>query len=215
MHSLTARRKPDRKFRALARATVSLVALVVLPRPAAAQPVTLRAGDAVRVEIRDEPDLTAEYPVAESGEVLFPLIGAVAVAGRSFDEVLAEVRAAYARELAHPDVLATPLMRVTVTGEVQKPGLHYAEPSMSVADLLALAGGALPTGKRDRADLMREGERLELDFSAGSADRLLSLRSGDSLHVPRRSWVSENLNILVSAVATVTAAVVTTLIVTN
>lgn len=180
-----------------------------------AEPLVLRPGDAVRVEIRDEPDLTAEYPVSESGQVLFPIIGRVKVTDRPWTEVSAELDAAYGRELANPDFLATPLMRVTVTGEVQQPGLQFADPSMKLADLVALAGGALPTAKRDRVDLVRDGDRLELDFSSASADRTVSLRSGDSIHVPRRSWVSENLNVLVSAVATVTAAVVTTLIVTS
>src|SRR5690606_34633158 len=108
-----------------------------------------------------------------------------------------------------------PLMRVTVTGEVQQPGMQYADPSMTLGDVLAVAGGALPTGRSDRVELTRAGERIELDFDADSPQRSMPVRSGDQLRVPRRSWLSQNLNILVSAAATVTAAVVTAIIVSN
>lgn len=191
------------------------IAAVLAALPVTGQEVVLRPGDAVRLELRDEPDLTEEYPVGPSGDVMFPLVGPVRVAGRPFEEVRAQLREAYARELARPDFLATPLMRVTVTGEVAEPGLVMAEPTLTLADLVAMAGGALPTAKRDRVDLLRDGERRELDFSTGSSALLMPPQSGDALHVPRRSWVSENLNILVSALATVAAATVTTLIVTS
>ena len=43
-----------------------------------------------------------------------------------------------------------------------------------MAVIVSLAGGALPTAKRDRVDLVRGGDRLELDFSSDSADRTVS-----------------------------------------
>lgn len=183
------------------------------PAPSAAQAVVLRPGDAVRLELRDEPQLSAVYTVAESGDVLFPLIGTVRVANRPFEEVLEELGTRYGRELKGPDFLATPLMRVTVTGEVQQPGMQFADPSMTVSDVLAVAGGSLPTGRTDRVELTRDGERIELDFDADSPHRSMPVRSGDSLRVPRRSWLSQNLNILVSAAATVAAAALTAVIV--
>jgi hypothetical protein len=47
----------------------------------------------------------------------------------------------------------------------------------------------------------------------GGAAPLIQLQSGDQIMVWRRSWVSENVPILISAAATVAAAAVTTLIV--
>jgi hypothetical protein len=62
-------------------------------------------------------------------------------------------------------------------------------------------------------DLVRGGERRELDGSAGSLDLAMHPESGDELFVPRRGWFSDNLPILIGAAASVAAAAVTTLIV--
>jgi protein involved in polysaccharide export with SLBB domain len=187
--------------------------LVGLSVPVQAQSVTLRPGDALRVQIKNEPRLGGQFPVSTEGTVLLPLLGVIQVAERPFEEVRAELATGYTRELAEPEFLATPLIRVTVSGEVRSPGLRMAEPTLSIAELLAQSGGPLSTAKRNRVDLVRGGERRELDGSAGSLDLAMHPESGDELFVPRRGWFSDNLPILIGAAASVAAAAVTTLIV--
>ena len=101
------RRAPGRGL-ALAVFLVAALGVAASAQQPVAEPLVLRPGDAVRVEIRDEPDLTAEYPVSESGQVLFPIIGRVRVADRPWTEVSAELDAAYGRELANPDARRLP-----------------------------------------------------------------------------------------------------------
>jgi polysaccharide export outer membrane protein len=187
--------------------------MVGVAAPVRAQSVTLRPGDAVRIQIKNEPRLGGQFSVSQEGTVLLPLLGVIQVAERPFDEVKAELVTGYTRELAEPEFLATPLIRVTVSGEVRTPGLRMAEPTLSIAELLAQSGGPLPTAKRNRVDLVRGGERRKLDGSAGSVDLAMHPESGDELFVPRRGWFSDNLPILIGAGASVAAAAVTTLIV--
>jgi polysaccharide export outer membrane protein len=80
---------------------VAAQAPVVAQSPPVAEAGTfrLRSGDAIRLLVRDEPELTGEFPVLEDGSVLLPLIGLVPVAGVVFGEVESRVRAGYAREL--------------------------------------------------------------------------------------------------------------------
>jgi polysaccharide export outer membrane protein len=178
---------------------------------ASAPPLRLRPGDAVRLLVRDEPELAGEFPVDESGQVMLPLIGLIRVAGRDFVEVRREVAAGYDRELTLGEVSITPLLRIAVLGEVRLPGLYPVDPTHTLADVIALAGGLAPTAKRDRILLVRDGEEIAI-----SADESLTLtrelRSGDQIVVGRRSWLQENTAILVSGATSLAVAVITTLL---
>lgn len=182
-----------------------------VPEPGAT--VRLRAGDAVRVEIEDEPGLSGEFPVGQDGRVLFPLLGFVAVANRPFDEVRREVEAGYAAELVHPVVRLTPLVRLAVLGEVRRPGLFPVDPTYTVGDVLALAGGLGPAADPRRIAVVRGGEVLVTRLDPDFAIFALAPRSGDQIVVGRRGWLRENLAVFVGAVASVSAAALTALLV--
>ncbi len=94
--------------------------------------------------------------------------------------------------LNHTSVDVAVLRRVQVVGAVQKPGLYHVDPTMTIADAIALAGGVSPDGRTDRVEIIREGQRLR----AGTGRMLISqsaVQSGDQLFVPERSWVSRNM----------------------
>lgn len=173
----------------------------------------LSPGDALRVEVKDEPDLGGQFPVSAEGYVLMPTVGRIHVADRPFSEVKLEIFEAYSSLLTYPVVQLTPLLRIAVLGEVRQPGLQTVDPTHGIADLLALAGGLTPMADDERISLLREGrdevQRLDLRSSALS----IQLRSGDQLFVGRRSWLSDNAGILIGAAASVATAAVTSLII--
>src|SRR5207253_4003798 len=120
---------------------------LVSPSPASAQEshdVRLRAGDMLRLDIKDEPTLGAQLVVGSDGSILFPLIGLVGVADRPFADVENEVRARYAKQLKDPVMQVTPIMRIPVTGEVRAPGLQLIYLNQTLADAIASAGGLGP-----------------------------------------------------------------------
>lgn len=191
------------------------LALPEAPRALAQAPseLSLRAGDALRVVVRDEARLGGEFPVAEEGYVLLPLLGRVQVAGRPFRAVRDELLAAYARELTDAVVQVTPLLRVAVFGEVRQPGLLAVDPTHTLADVLALAGGTTAAARRDRVLLVREGRGMPVPLQPGEAALRASLRSGDRVLVERRGWFRENAGLFVGAVASVAVAAVTSLLI--
>jgi polysaccharide export outer membrane protein len=197
----------------------SFVVLLVTIRPCSAQTsgpfdrLELRTGDAVRLAVKMEPEWSGEYPVGPAGNVMLPLIGSIGVAGRPFAEVVAEVERSYARELADPELEVSPLLRVSVLGEVKLPGLYLVDPTQRLREVLAMAGGILPSASRKRMVIVREGEQVEVEYDAGSTSLDVMLRSGDQLFVERRSWLTDNLPIFIGAVTSVAAAAVTSLIV--
>jgi protein involved in polysaccharide export with SLBB domain len=136
----------------------SFVVLLVTIRPCSAQTsgpfdrLELRTGDAVRLAVKMEPEWSGEYPVGPAGNVMLPLIGSIGVAGRPFAEVVAEVERSYARELADPELEVSPLLRVSVLGEVKLPGLYLVDPTQRLREVLAMAGGILPSASVGLSD---------------------------------------------------------------
>jgi len=197
------------------RLAVLAVIAVLGTSPASAQePVSLRlrAGDAVRLEVRDEPALAGDFQVDQAGRVLLPLIGLVSVAGRDFDDVRAEVELAYGRELSQSEIRVTPLLRVAVLGEVRAPGLYPVDPTHTLGDVLALAGGLAPQANPEGITLVREG-RVVAEVRGDDVVALaLPLRSGDQIVVERLGWFRANAPAFVGTGLSLVVAVVTTLL---
>ena len=185
----------------------------VLSTPASAYAsLRLGPGDAVRLFVEDEPGLVGEFPVLDDGNVMFPLIGLVPVAGSGFDEVVERVRRAYDAQLVSRDVVVQPLVRVRVLGEVRAPGLYLVDPSYDLRDVLARAGGMIPTASARNVLLVRAGHKQKVDMRDGGGWPG-PLLSADEVVVQRRNWVSESLPLLIGAGTSVLAAAVTALLV--
>jgi polysaccharide export outer membrane protein len=194
--------------------------LLAFVRPLAAQqPVgaadtalRLLPGDALRLAIRDEPELTGDYAVARDGTVLLPLIGQVQVVGVSFEEVERRVRRGYAEQLADPSLSLSPLVRVAVLGEVRLPGLHLLDGRLDVAQALARAGGLTPSAN-GRIRLLRDGRAEWLTAERAQAELPDGMLPGDQLIIERRSWARENSPVLIGAGTSVLVAAITALLV--
>lgn len=179
---------------------------------AQAEAIRLRVGDQVDVQIKNEPELSGTYPVTPEGAAMLPLVGRIDVVGRPFPEVEAAIRSLYAQELADPDVLITPLQRVSVLGEVRAPGFQWVDPTGTTRDAIVLSGGLTPSANASRIILLRDGSEMRFSFEDADSMTPMPLRSGDELMIHRRGWLRENMGIFVGAAASVAAAAVTSLI---
>jgi polysaccharide biosynthesis/export protein len=160
----------------------------------------LGAGDTIRVQVYQNPDLTLETRVSETGTVTYPMVGGLKLGGLSISQ--AESRIAQALQagniLKAPQVNIALLQvrgnQVSVLGQVAKPGRFPLETfNVRVSDMLAAAGGVTPTGDDTLiVSGTREGQpfRKEIDipalFSAGprSQDDVL-VASGDTIYVAK------------------------------
>lgn len=167
---------------------------------AAAEPrAALGAGDTIRITVFQNPDLSLEARLSERGTIAYPLLGEVALAGRTPLEAGAYLaRELRAREyLREPQVSVTLLelrsRQVSVLGEVAKPGRYALEDGgLRLTDLLALAGGIAPGGGDEVVVTgVRDGEArtLRIDVPAmmksGDLQADPELRAGDTVYVPR------------------------------
>lgn len=173
-----------------------------------AQPLVLFPGDMVRLRVWRGDNMNGDYLVNNDGTVVFPLLGPWPVTGKSADSLKAELVAEYGKYLRTPSIEVLPLRRVAITGAVQKGGLYPVDPTMTLADALALAGGATPQGDPNKVDLIRDGRVIRAELRQDVRILELPIRSGDQLFVPERSWITRNASVIASIITTTGAIVV-------
>ena len=109
---------------------------------------TLASGDAIRVLVFQNPELTLDTRVSESGTITYPLIGSVKVGNMSIALAEAEIAAALKAGgfVKQPQVNIVLLQvrgnQVSVLGAVNRPGRFPLESfNTKLSDMLAYAGG--------------------------------------------------------------------------
>ena len=121
------------------------------------------------------------------------------------DRLRQEILDAYNAQFRNQSIQVTVLRRIRVLGAVQNPGLYHADPTMTVADIVALAGGPTEQGRLDQVRLVRDGREIEARLDSPVA---MQLQSGDQILVPERSWFARNttwvIGLAMSTVAIIT-----------
>jgi len=165
---------------------------------AGAADVVLGPSDVIKVTVFNNPDLTVETRINESGALTFPLIGQVQVAGLSTaaaEKKIADMldSGGFVRK-PQVNLLVTVLasQQVSVLGQVNRPGRYPLEGKRSVLDLLAQAGGIAADGG-DTVSLIRKRDgkttKETIDVvgmvRSGEMQRDLELTANDVLYVER------------------------------
>jgi len=147
----------------------------------------LGVGDAVRVTVFQQPDLTTETRITDKGTVTLPLVGELKIAGLTLAGAGTEIAAALKRGkyLNNPQVnvgLVTLRSRqVSVLGLVARPGRYALDDSSSrLADVIAAAGGVAETGS-DTVTVIRDGKEHKVDLLG----KPFALKGGETIHVER------------------------------
>jgi polysaccharide export outer membrane protein len=189
----------------LLRVFILFLALSAVNAFAQEKEYALGAGDTIRVQVFQNPDLTIEARVSESGTISFPLIGAVQLGGLSLGG--AEQKIADALQtggfVRKPQVNISLLQvrgnQVTVLGQVNRPGRFPIETlNTRVSDVLAAAGGAITgngslaggddvvivTGLRDGKPFRKEIDIPSL-YLSDKAENNIVIVGGDNVYVAR------------------------------
>jgi polysaccharide export outer membrane protein len=169
----------------------------------------IRSGDLVRVSVWREEHLNGEFPVNEFGTVVLPMIGELQAAGRKRDAFRAEVLALFRERLVNPSIEVIVLRRVRILGEVNEPGVYPLDPTMTLADALATAGGRTPLARQDEIILRRGGRVVETELGEETLVGETPIRSGDELEVPQRSWLDRNAAAVIGGASAFIGLVVT------
>jgi polysaccharide biosynthesis/export protein len=163
----------------------------------------LGSGDVIRISVFQNPDLTLDARISESGAISFPLLGEVKIGGSS----VAEAEKKIANGLKNGNFLKQPQVsilvvqvkgnQVSVLGMVNRPGRYPLEQTNTrLSEAMAQAGGvvigsgsdiAIVTGQRDGKPF-----RVEVDFpqvfAASNAAEDIVLQNGDTVYVDRQPY---------------------------
>lgn len=200
---------PNRTFRALGAALLLMAG--VLPSaaaqtaPLAGSQAPLLPGDAIVVRVVGDSSLRDTLFVEWDGQVALPRVGRVNVSTTSAGELPSLIRRALGAVARPEDIGVRPLRRVTVVGEILKPGVFFLDPVTTLRDAVALAGAFSPVADPRRIGLDRRGTQSQLVDWQLSPEASAPVASGDVIAVPREGWLRRNaLNVSSSVLLVVT-----------
>lgn len=129
--------------------------------------------DVLSINVFQEKDLTLdEVPVDASGDIIYPLIGRLHVAGRTSAQVSSEIASRLGeRFLVNPQVsvlIKTAVsQKVTVDGQVNQAGVYPLQGETTLIQAVALAQGASDTAKLAQVIVFRQigNERYAAKFN--------------------------------------------------
>jgi protein involved in polysaccharide export with SLBB domain len=160
---------------------------------------TLGPGDVFEIRVFRQEEMTGTYSVSAEGTISFPLVGMIHVEGKTPAEVERALRERLADGyLRDPQVSVLVKeyrsKKVSVFGQVRKPGtLPYAE-GMTVVEAVAQAGGFTDMARKNAVTVTRATGDAKTHFTVpvedigkGKADNF-HVRPGDVVFVPRRVW---------------------------
>lgn len=108
--------------------------------------------DLLTVAVYRAPDLTADYRVDATGNIMLPLVGRIDLTGLTSTEAARTIASRLEDYYVNPDVSITLKemisQRITMDGAVNSPGLYPVQPGMTLMQAVAMAkglsGGANP-----------------------------------------------------------------------
>ena len=159
----------------------------------------LGASDSIRITVFQNPDLTTEARVSQSGSIVFPLIGEVELTGLTTAEAGARIAEQLKRGgfIVNPQVAVAIVQvrsrQVSVLGQFSRPGNYVLEDTRSrLTDILTLAGGISSTGADTVRVLTNRGGKYEEHeikvsalFHGGDPSTNILLENGDTIFVER------------------------------
>ena len=150
-----------------------------------AQDYVLGPGDKVEIKVFGEPDLEVTALLGNSGEVNYPFLGALKLAGLTTFEVEKSIASGL-----QPDYLKTPSVYVQVVeyrpfyihGEVKSPGAYPYQPAMTVNQAVALAGGLTERASTDKIYIFKEQTKQQQQKGTLNSQ----IAAGDTIKIEQR-----------------------------
>lgn len=163
------------------------------------------------------------YLIDYEGNIDFPLIGKIRVAGLNRNLLADTLKARLKSHLANPTISIRILnFKVTILGEVRSPGTFtIPNEKVTLTEALGIAGDLLITGKRKNVLVIRESEGKRIEYRVDLTSKNLFdspvyyLNQNDVVYVePNRAKMNSsvvnaaNVGIIISAVSLIITVVI-------
>jgi polysaccharide export outer membrane protein len=174
---------------------------VVLPPPApisaASSDYVIGPEDVLQVSVWKNETLSRVVPVRPDGKISLPLLHDIQAAGLTSMQLRDKITRSLGEFMPNPEVsvIVTDVrsFRVSVMGEVQRPGVLLLKSSTTVMEALAMAGGFRDFASPSKIVVVRKdasGQTQKIPFNYnraiknGEAEDNIYLKTGDVIVVP-------------------------------
>jgi len=172
-----------------------------------------QVGDRILLHVEGDSALSDTFTVVAGPALRLPNIGEITLVDVRRGDLEAHLTRELGRYLNDPVVQARALIRVSVVGEVTRPGFYAVPIDLVLTDALMLAGGATKDARVDRLDIVRgnsslwSGNRLQSAIARGATLDELGIRAGDRIQVPGKGDAESKWRIVGMVVTTLATAV--------
>jgi protein involved in polysaccharide export with SLBB domain len=199
----------------------ALLAVAGVRQVAAQAPTTgFQVGDRIFLHVEGDSALSDTFTVVAGPALRLPNIGEVSLAGVRRGDIEAHLTRELGRYINDAVLQARALIRVSVVGEVTRPGYYAVPIDLVLTDALMLAGGTTKDARVDRLHILRgnasvwSGDALQTAIARGATLDELGIRAGDRIQVPRKGDPESKWRI-VGMIVTSLATAVTVVAVTH
>jgi polysaccharide export outer membrane protein len=186
-----------------------LVIVLLLPLLASAQspppqPVDkdyiIGPEDVLDIQVWGNKDLNQTVFVRPDGRTSLPLVGEIAVAGKTVQQLQDHLGAVYEKTVK--GAIVTVIVKeirsrpIYFVGGFGKPGVMQLTRDLSLLQAISVVGGVLPNADAEKGFLLRGDKRIPIDFNRllqrGDLSQNPKLEPGDSVVVPLADAVYVN-----------------------
>ena len=170
--------------------------LYAQPSPATGE-YKIGLGDIIEVQVWKEPDLSrSPVPVRIDGRISLPLLGDIAVAGKSINELAENLEKKFSSVINEPSVsimlIESRSLRYYLVGQISQPGEFTLDHPITILQAIARGGGFLEWAKKSDILVVRRksGKEQMLSFNYDALVKGKNLKQniliapGDTIIVP-------------------------------
>ena len=169
-----------------------------LPEPRRAQTTSYIIGpeDVLQIHVWKHPNLSVTVPVRSDGKISMPLINDIQAAGLPPQSLMDNIAEKLKKYIENPTVSvileSINSLKISVSGNVNAPGVYKIGPEISLVDALSLAGGLKDFAKTENIRVIRRENGVDkiyrvnynLILSGKDIKQNITLYPSDSVIVP-------------------------------
>lgn len=155
-----------------------------------------RSGDRISMRIEGETALPDTLFVEPGQTVTLPIMGSISLKGVLRSELEEHMTREIGRFIHDPVVRARSLIRLSIQGNVVRPGFYVLPANLLLGDVIMAAGGPMANADLEELEIRRgtevflEGSVLQAATVEGRSLDQLNVRAGDALVVPPQKTTS-------------------------
>ncbi len=150
-----------------------------------------QVGDRILLSVEGDSALSDTFTVVQGPALRLPEIGDISLANVPRSGLESFLKSELGRYLNEPVVSARALIRISVMGQVARPGFYAVPVDLVMPDALMVAGGATPDARLEKLQIIRgnstllSSASLQTAIARGATLDQLGVRAGDRIEVPR------------------------------